>query len=95
MTGAVVAQAELLARLLAAVPAKTADAIVKENATARIDGLRASLSGLAVMALIALFLSRRIPTPAARSSARARAPTLIAGSGARTVPAVPAGRLPR
>ena len=55
MTGAVVAQAELLARLLAAVPAKTADAIVKENATARIDGLRASLSGLAVMALIALF----------------------------------------
>jgi hypothetical protein len=29
---------------------------------ARIDGLRASLSVLAVVALIALFFSRRIPT---------------------------------
>ncbi len=41
---------------------KTADAIVAENAKARIDGLRASLSVLAVIALIALFFSRRIPT---------------------------------
>jgi len=41
---------------------KTADAIVEENAKARIDGLRASLSVLAVIALIALFVSRRIPT---------------------------------
>ena len=41
---------------------KTADAIVEENAKARIDGLRASLSVLAVIALIALFFSRRIPT---------------------------------
>ena len=46
----------------AGVPPQTADAIVKENATARIDGLRASLSVLAVIALIALFFSRRIPT---------------------------------
>ena len=46
----------------AGVPAKTADAIVEENAKARIDGLRASLSVLAVIALIALFFSRRIPT---------------------------------
>ena len=46
----------------AGVPAKTADAIVAENADARIDGLRASLSLLAVIALIALFFSRRIPT---------------------------------
>lgn len=44
------------------VPPQTADAIVQENATARIDGLRASLSVLAVIALIALFFSRRIPT---------------------------------
>ena len=44
------------------VPAKTADAIVEENAKARIAGLRASLSVLAVIALIALFFSRRIPT---------------------------------
>jgi len=46
----------------AGVPPQAADAIVKENATARNDGLRASLSVLAVIALIALFFSRRIPT---------------------------------
>ena len=46
----------------AGVPAKTADAIVAENADARIAGLRSALSLLAVIALIALFFSRRIPT---------------------------------
>jgi MFS family permease len=46
----------------AGIPPKTADAITKENATARIDGLRSSLSILAVIALIALPFSRRIPT---------------------------------
>ena len=46
----------------AGVPPKTADAIVEENAAARIDGLRTSLSLLALVALIALFASRRIPT---------------------------------
>jgi MFS family permease len=46
----------------AGVPAKTADAIVDENAKARIDGLRSSLSLLALVALIALFASRRLPT---------------------------------
>jgi hypothetical protein len=46
----------------AGVPATTADAIVDENATARLDALRASLSVLAVIALIALFFTRRIPT---------------------------------
>ena len=45
----------------AGVPPKTADAIVTENADARIDGLRASLSLLAVVALIAPLASRRIP----------------------------------
>ena len=45
----------------AGVPQKTADAIVNENEKARIDGLRASLSLLALIALIALFASRRIP----------------------------------
>src|SRR5499427_1474739 len=45
----------------AGVPTGTADAIVKENADARIDGLRSALSLLAVVALIALFFSRRIP----------------------------------
>jgi len=46
----------------AGVPPATADAIVDENATARLDGLRVSLSLLAVVALIAPFASRRIPT---------------------------------
>ena len=41
---------------------EAADAIVRENEKARIDGLRASLSLLALIALIALFASRRIPT---------------------------------
>jgi MFS family permease len=57
----------------AKVPPQTADAIVKENATARIDGLRASLSVLAVIALIAMFFSRRIPTQQP-SAAPAREP---------------------
>ena len=43
------------------VPSKTADAIVKENETARIVGLRTAVSVLAVFALIALFFSGRIP----------------------------------
>jgi hypothetical protein len=56
------------------VPAKTADAIVAENASARIDGLRSSLALLAIIALIALFATRRIPaqqpapSPAGESS---------------------------
>ncbi len=45
----------------AGVPPQTADAIVEENANARIDGLRTSLSVLAVIALIATFYARRIP----------------------------------
>src|SRR6266699_1540268 len=43
------------------VPPETADAVVAENETARLDGLRAALSVLAVLALIAVFFSRRIP----------------------------------
>jgi MFS family permease len=44
------------------VPPQTADEVVDENETARLDGLRASLSVLALIALIAVFFSRRIPT---------------------------------
>lgn len=44
------------------VPPLTADQIVNENETARLGGLRAALSVLAVIALIAVFFSRRIPT---------------------------------
>jgi MFS family permease len=58
-----VSDADLKAALAkAGVSTKTADAIVAENATARLDGLRSSLSVLAVIALIALPFSRRIPT---------------------------------
>ncbi len=46
----------------AGVPPATTAAIVDENANARIDGLRSALSVLAVIALLALFFSRRIPT---------------------------------
>jgi MFS family permease len=55
------------------VPPKTADAIVDENETARIQGLRSALSVLAVFALAALFFSRRIPTkqPAATTETAA------------------------
>jgi MFS family permease len=41
--------------------AETAQAIVDENAVARLDGLRVALAVLAVIALVALFFSRRIP----------------------------------
>jgi hypothetical protein len=39
---------------------KTADAIVAENATARLEGLRSSLSVM-VIALVALPFTQRIP----------------------------------
>ena len=55
------------------VPPSAADAIVDENETARIDGLRSALSVLAALALVALFFSRRIPTeqPAATTETAA------------------------
>src|SRR6516164_1135601 len=62
----------------AGVPAKTADAIVAENANARIAGLRSSLSLLAVIALIALFATRRIP---ARQPAASPESEPAAGAG--------------
>ena len=46
----------------AGVPATTADAVVEENEAARLEGLRTSLAVLALIALIALFFTRRIPT---------------------------------
>jgi hypothetical protein len=54
---------------------KTADAIVEENANARINGLRTALSLLAIVALIALFACRRIPAqqPAAGPATEAPA----------------------
>ena len=46
----------------AGVEGATADAIVDENADARLTGLRAALSLLAVLALIALYFAGNIPT---------------------------------
>jgi hypothetical protein len=46
----------------AGVPKEQADAIVAENSTARLDGLRASLSLLALIAVLAVILTFRIPT---------------------------------
>ena len=43
-------------------PKQTADEIVKENKTARLDALRSSLSVIAVISLMALFFSLRLPT---------------------------------
>jgi MFS family permease len=45
----------------AGVSAEAANAIVDENSTARLDGLRSSMSVLAIVALIALLFSRGIP----------------------------------
>jgi hypothetical protein len=60
----------------AGVSGKTADAIVDENESARLASLRSSLSLLAVIALAALFFTRRIPmVQPAEQAAAAGAPT--------------------
>jgi hypothetical protein len=64
----------------AGVTGKTADAIVTENASARIDGLRSALSVLALLAMIALFTSRRIPTQQPSASAGSSPPPEPAAS---------------
>ena len=69
-----VSDAELQSALEKAhLPPKTADAIVEENTSARLYGLRQSLSVLAIGALIALLFARRLPTkqPAAVPSVTA------------------------
>jgi len=50
------------------VPADATDAIVEENESARLDGLRAALSVLAIIALIGLLFSRRLPARQPASS---------------------------
>jgi predicted MFS family arabinose efflux permease len=50
------------------VPTATADAIVEQNAKARIDGLRAALAVLALIAVVALFMTWRLPTKQTESS---------------------------
>ena len=46
----------------AGVPASEAQAILDENEAARIQGLRASLAALAILALVALFFTHLVPT---------------------------------
>jgi MFS family permease len=56
----------------ARVPAQTVDEIVQQNEDSRIDGLRAAVSLLALISLVALLFTRGIPTvqPGAQSSPR-------------------------
>ncbi|RIQ11167.1 MFS transporter [Jiangella rhizosphaerae] len=58
----------------AGVAADVADAIVADNAAARIDGLRSALALLALIAMVALFAARGIPNrqPGAAPSGRHR-----------------------
>ena len=67
------------------VPPRATDAIVEENAKARLDGLREALSILAIFALIGLAFSRRIPAEQPGSS---KEPAPAAGNGSRS----PSGR---
>jgi MFS family permease len=56
---------------------KEAQAVLDENRQARLDGLRVALAALALIALIGLFFSRRIPTEqpgSAQTGPSARAP---------------------
>jgi len=69
-----VSDAELEAALeQAGVSSTTSDAIVEENETARLDGLRSALSILAVFALLGAIYSRRLPDeqPAATEARKA------------------------
>jgi MFS family permease len=65
-----VSDAQLEAALeQAKVPPEAAAAILEENETARLDGLRSALSVLAILALIAVPVSRRIPAEQPASAA--------------------------
>lgn len=55
----------------AGVKAPQAEAILEANSTARIDGLRVALSVLALIALLAIFLTRLLPTEPVGGSQRA------------------------
>jgi MFS family permease len=64
-----VSDAELQTALdQADVPPQTADAVLEENETARLDGLRSALSVLAILSLVGLFFTGRIPSEQPASS---------------------------
>jgi MFS family permease len=50
-----------------------ADAVVQANESARIDGLRAALGALAVLGVVALFATRRLPTTPVGAGGQPRA----------------------
>ena len=73
-----VSDAQLRTDLASAdVSPEATDAIVEENETARLEGLRLSMAVLALIALIALLFSRGIPTeqPASADPTRSLAAT--------------------
>jgi hypothetical protein len=53
----------------------TAEAVVEDNSTARLQGLRAALAVLALITFLALWFSRRIPETQPGHQEAARAPT--------------------
>jgi MFS family permease len=70
-----VSDAELEAALSDAhVPRATADAVVESNSQSRIDGLRAALAMLALVALLAFPFTRGIPTVQPGAEAKANSP---------------------
>jgi MFS family permease len=70
-----VSDAELEAALSDAhVPRATADAVVESNSQSRIDGLRAALAMLALIALLAFPFTRGIPTVQPGAEAKANSP---------------------
>jgi MFS family permease len=58
----------------AGVDAQTTQAVLEENGQARVDGLRSALALLALIAVVALFFTKRVPTvpPGATAEATAR-----------------------
>ncbi len=56
------------------VPPETANAVVDENAQARIAGLRSALAVLALISLLALLFTRGIPTVQPGAEAKPNAP---------------------
>ncbi|MGH3481261.1 MAG: hypothetical protein ACRDQD_31140, partial [Nocardioidaceae bacterium] len=53
---------------------ETASAVIEENEEARIDALKVSLTTLAVLGLVAMFLTRSIPTRQPKATTTAGAP---------------------
>ena len=58
------------------VPPETANAVVDENAQARIAGLRSALAVLALISLLALLFTRGIPTVQPGAEAKPNAPPI-------------------